>query len=197
MPLPTLIFLIILAVLIVYLAVWLFCIRPRTGLDASNMESLKKYDYAHRGFYEKDQSIPENSLPAFQRAVSKGFGVELDLQLGPVLYVAGADLLDQTPIYDIKPYLTYTDSHPEAVCGFADRVKDYELTVEFPQNLLNLLPEEKREAAVGILRQDPRPSYHNDPKRRYGVAFAGYDIRFHVKDGVLTVCQVVLPGEER
>lgn len=123
--------------------------------------------------------------------------VELDLQLGPVLYVAGADLLDQTPIYDIKPYLTYTDSHPEAVCGFADRVKDYGLTVEFPQNLLNLLPEEKREAAVGILRQDPRPSYQNDPKRRYGVAFAGYDIRFHVKDGVLTVCQVVLPGEER
>lgn len=81
MPFPTLIFLIVLAVLIVYLAVWLFCIRPRTGLDASNMESLKKYDYAHRGFYEKDQSIPENSLPAFQRAVSKGFGVELDLQL--------------------------------------------------------------------------------------------------------------------
>lgn len=81
MPLPTLVFLIVLAVVIVYLAVWLFCIRPRPSLDAPDMKELKKYDYAHRGFYEKDQSIPENSVPAFQRAVSKGFGVELDLQL--------------------------------------------------------------------------------------------------------------------
>ena len=109
----------------------------------------------------------------------------------PVLYVAGADLLDGTPIYDIKPYLAYTDSHPEAVCGFADRVKDYELKVVFPDEFLRRLPEEKREAAIEILRQDPRPPYQNDPKRRYGVAFAGYDIRFHVADGVLTVCEVV------
>ncbi len=117
--------------------------------------------------------------------------VEHDLKLGPVLYVAGADLLDGTPIYDIKPYLAYTDSHPEAVCGFADRVKDYELKVVFPDEFLRRLPEEKREAAIEILRQDPRPPYQNDPKRRYGVAFAGYDIRFHVADGVLTVCEVV------
>lgn len=117
--------------------------------------------------------------------------VELDPKLGPVLYVAGADLLNGTPIYDIKPYLAYTDSHPEAVCGFADRVKDYELQVQFPEELLQKIPEEKREAALGILRQDPRPSYQKDPKRRYGVAFAGYDIRFHVKDGALTVCEVV------
>lgn len=117
--------------------------------------------------------------------------VEHDLKLGPVLYVAGADLLDGTPIYDIKPYLAYTDSHPEAVCGFADRVKDYELKVVFPDEFLRRLPEEKREAAIEILRQDPRPPYQNDPKRRYGVAFAGCDIRFHVADGVLTVCEVV------
>ena len=117
--------------------------------------------------------------------------VEHDLKLGPVLYVAGADLLDGTPIYDIKPYLAYTDSHPEAVCGFADRVKDYELKVVFPDEFLRRLPEEKREAAIEILRQDPRPPYLHDPKRRYGVAFAGYDIRFHVADGVLTVCEVV------
>lgn len=81
MPLPTLVFLIVLAVIVVYIAVWLFCIRPRPVLDAPDMTVLKKYDYAHRGFYKKDQSIPENSLPAFQRAVSKGFGVELDIQL--------------------------------------------------------------------------------------------------------------------
>ena len=113
--------------------------------------------------------------------------VEHDLKLGPVLYVAGADLLDGTPIYDIKPYLAYTDSHPEAVCGFADRVKDYELKVVFPDEFLRRLPEEKREAAIEILRQAPRPPYQNDPKRRYGVAFAGCDIRFHVAEGVLSV----------
>lgn len=116
--------------------------------------------------------------------------IETDEKLGPVLHVAGADLLDGTPVYDIKPYLAYTDSHPEAVCGFSDRVKDYELSVDFPEELLSLLPEEKRGAAFGILRQDPRPAYQNDPNRRYGVAFAGYDIRFHVKDHVLTVCEV-------
>lgn len=116
--------------------------------------------------------------------------VEWDAKLGPVLYVAGADLLDGTPIYDIKPYIAYTDSHPDAVCGFSDRVRDYELQVVFPQELLSRLPEEKRDAALGILRQDPRPAYQNDPNRRYGVAFAGYDIRFHVKDGVLTVCEI-------
>lgn len=117
--------------------------------------------------------------------------VEIDPQLGPVLHVAGADLLDQTPIYDIKPYIAYADSHPDAVSGFADQVKDYALKVEFPKNLLSLLPQEKREAALGILAQDPRPSYQHDPERRYGVAFAGFDIRFHVADGVLTVCEVV------
>ena len=117
--------------------------------------------------------------------------VEIDPQLGPVLHVAGADLLDQTPIYDIKPYIAYADSHPDAVSGFADQVKDYALKVEFPKNLLALLPQEKREAVLGILAQDPRPSYQHDPERRYGVAFAGFDIRFHVADGVLTVCEVV------
>lgn len=117
--------------------------------------------------------------------------VEIDTKLGPVLYVAGADLLDGTPIYDIKPYLSYTDSHPEAVCGFADQVKDYELEVEFSEELLQILPEEKREAAIRILQQDPRPQYQNDPNRRYGVAFAGYDIRFFVENGHLRVCEVV------
>ena len=116
--------------------------------------------------------------------------LENDPVCGPVLVVSGADLMNGTPIYDIKPYLSYTDSHPDAVCGFADQVLDYELSVEFPEQLLAFLPEEKRQAALGILRQDPRPSYQNDPQRRYGTAFAGYDIRFHVKDGVLTVCEV-------
>lgn len=117
--------------------------------------------------------------------------VDMDPKDGPVLYVSGADLMNGTPIYDIKPYLAYTDSHPEAVCGFADRVKAYELKVEFPEEFLLQIPEEHRPAAIALLAQDPRPSYQNDPDRRYGMAYAGYDIRFHVRDDVLTVCEVV------
>lgn len=109
---------------------------------------------------------------------------------GPVLTVLGADLRDNTPIYDIKPYLPYTDSHPGAAAGFAEHIGDYRLSVDFPKDLLDLLPEDKRESAVAVLAEDPRPAYHDDD-RRYGVAFAGFDIRFHVADGVLTVCEVV------
>ena len=117
--------------------------------------------------------------------------VEIDPKLGPVLHVSGADLMDGTPIYDIKPYIAYTDSHPDAVSGFADRVKDKALLVKFPENLLRILPAEKREDAVRILEMDPRPAYQDDPERRYGTAFAGFDIRFHVQGSVLTVCEVV------
>ncbi len=110
---------------------------------------------------------------------------------GPVLYVSGADLKNGTAIYDIKPYLPYTDAHPEAKAGFAAEVKDYELEVVFPKELLEIIPMGKQKAIVEVLKQDPRPSYHSDPDRRYGVAFAGYDVRFKVKDGVLTVVEVV------
>ena len=117
-----------------------------------------------------------------------GFALEEE---GPVLYVSGVDMMNQTEIYDIKPYLVYADSRPNAKCGFSDDVLDYELKVVFPLTLLEVLPEDKRNAAVEILKQDPRPSYQDDSSRRYGIAFAGYDIRFHVADGVLTVCEVV------
>ena len=109
---------------------------------------------------------------------------------GPVLVVFGADLRDNTPIYDIKPYLAYTDSHPDAREGFAGRVKDKALEVVFPPEWLCKLPESKQEAALAVLSQDPRPAYHED-ERRYGVSFAGFDIRFHVCKGVLEVCEVV------
>ncbi len=122
--------------------------------------------------------------------------IEMTKSEGPVLHVMGADLRDNTPILDIKPYIRYTDSHPDAVSGFADQIKEYHLEVVFPGDLLQKLPEDKREAAVGILREDPRPAYQNDPNRRYGTAFAGWDIRYHVKDGVLSVCEVV-PYESR
>lgn len=119
-------------------------------------------------------------------------GIELSTPDGPVLHVAGADLMSGTPIYDIKPYLPHADCHPEATGGFSDAVRDYRLTVRFPDDLLNILPPDRREAAVKILEQDPRPGYrHDDPDRRYGVAFAGYDVRFTVTDDILTVVEVV------
>jgi tRNA-Thr(GGU) m(6)t(6)A37 methyltransferase TsaA len=113
--------------------------------------------------------------------------VELTSDRGPLLHVSGVDLRDQTPIYDIKPYLPYVDSHPEARGGFADDVKDYELRVEFPEDLLETFPKEKQRAIIEVLKQDPRPSYQNDPERRYGVSFAGYDVHFTVDGDLLKV----------
>ncbi len=117
--------------------------------------------------------------------------VELTAHQGPVIHVSGVDLRDGTPIYDIKPYLPYVDSHPEARGGFAHEKRDYHLEVFFPPELLALLPPQKRESIVAVLRQDPRPQYHDDPERRYGVSFAGFDVRFTVREGVLTVFEVV------
>lgn len=118
-------------------------------------------------------------------------GIEFHDDLGPVLHVSGADLMDNTPIYDIKPYLPYTDSHPDAVGGFTDPLKDYTLEVEFSEQWLRLIPEEQREALLGVLAHDPRPSYQNDPERIYGLEFTGFDIRFTVRGTVLSVCEVV------
>jgi tRNA-Thr(GGU) m(6)t(6)A37 methyltransferase TsaA len=118
-------------------------------------------------------------------------GIELYPDLRSVLHVSGADLMDNTPIYDIKPYLPYTDSHPEAVGGFADPLRDHTLEVEFPEQWLRLIPEERREALLGVLAHDPRPSYQNDPMRIYSLKFAGFDIRFKVRSTLVTVCEVV------
>ena len=98
------------------------------------------------------------------------------------LVIKGADLMDGTPIYDIKPYLPFSDSHPDAACGFAGKHFADALEVSCPKELLVFVPEEKREALLEILRQDPRPSYHTDPERVYGFSFAGFQIRFSVKD---------------
>lgn len=111
-------------------------------------------------------------------------------QYGTVLIVGGADLLDGTPIFDIKPYIPYSDSRPEAAGGFTDRVGDFLLDVKFPQELLEKLPADKQAAAVGVLSHDPRPSYQRKPGRLYGLNFAGFDIRFTVEDAVLTVQSV-------
>ena len=117
-------------------------------------------------------------------------GVELHPTLGPVIHVSGADLLDGTPIFDIKPYLPYTDSHPEALGGFTAGYQGYKLEVAFPPALLEQVPECDREGLVGVLAQDPRPSYQDDPDRVYGMAFGTVDVKFTVKDGLLTVVGV-------
>jgi len=117
-------------------------------------------------------------------------GVDLHTPDGPVIRVAGADLLDGTPIYDIKPYLPYADCKPDAVGGFASVPKEATLAVTVPAELLERVPAEKRAALTGVLAQDPRPSYQDDPERVYGMTFAGLEVRFRVKGEELTVCAV-------
>ena len=121
----------------------------------------------------------------------KLIGIEKTKNEGTVLLVTGADLLDGTPIYDIKPYLSFTDSHPDAIGGFADGVLDKGLRVDFPDELLSILPENEREDLIRILENDPRPSYQNDENRVYGMRFSDKEIRFSVKDGILTVCEII------
>ena len=117
-------------------------------------------------------------------------GVEETAQYGTVIHVAGADLMDGTPIFDIKPYIPYGDSHPEATGGFTDAADDFLLKVDFPAHLLDKLPANKQNAAIGVLSHDPRPSYQRSPDRIYGLSFAGYDIRFRVQDNHLTVLEL-------
>ena len=117
-------------------------------------------------------------------------GVEHTASFGTVLKIGGADLLDGTPILDIKPYIPYADSRPEASGGFTDRTGDFLLDVVFPQQLLRQLPENKREAVLGVLSHDPRPSYQNDPARVYGLNFSDFNIQFTVQDKTLTVLTV-------
>ena len=116
--------------------------------------------------------------------------VDLHTPDGPVLVVSGADLMDGTPIYDIKPYLAYVDSHPDAKDGFALAQKEGVLSVDCPDELLDRLPAEKRQALIDLLAQDPRPQYQKDPRRVYQFEFAGMHVEFTVDEDRLTVCSV-------
>ena len=116
--------------------------------------------------------------------------VELHTDRGPVLHVSGADLMDGTPIYDIKPYLPYVDAHPEASGGFAHKKQTYHLEVHIPDEGMKKIPEEKRKVLMQILSQDPRPSYQNDPERVYGMGFAGFEVKFRVEGSTLYVVSV-------
>lgn len=116
--------------------------------------------------------------------------IDIDPNLGPVLYVSGADLMDGTPIYDIKPYIAYTDSHPEAVSGFASTPAEFLLEVEFPEEWLKKVPESQRKSLIAVLAHDPRPQYQDDPERVYGMEFAGLDVKFKVEGCRLVVVQI-------
>ena len=116
--------------------------------------------------------------------------IELQSPFGPILHVAGADLMDNTPIYDIKPYLPYVDSHPDTAGGFALQSHGGFLQVNVPSGLLERIPPDRRGALFAVLAQDPRPAYHNAPSRVYGMEYAGFEIRFTVSGHTLTVCEI-------
>ncbi len=118
--------------------------------------------------------------------------VDIDPKLGPVLHVSGADLMDGTPIYDIKPYIAYTDSHPDAVSGFASTPAEYLLEVDFPETLLQQVEPSKRVGLKSVLAHDPRPQYQDDPERVYGMAFDNLEIKFQVQEGQIKVVEVTV-----
>ena len=120
----------------------------------------------------------------------KFLGIEQTEKEGCVIKVSGADLLDGTPIFDIKPYLAYVDSHPEASNGFALDEKSGSVKVEIENSLLEIIPEKKRNALIAVLAQDPRPGYQDDNERVYGIEFAGFDVRFTVNQNTLTVVEI-------
>lgn len=117
--------------------------------------------------------------------------IVFDEKNGPMLYVSGADLMDGTPIFDVKPYLAFTDNHENARGGFAASIEPYRLQVDFSADLLERIPKEKQSTLLGVLAEDPRPAYQEDPERVYGLDFAGFDVRFRVEGNSLFVVDVV------
>ena len=116
--------------------------------------------------------------------------IEQDAKLGPVIYVRGADLMDGTPIYDIKPYVAYADAHPDARSGFVDKTEWQPLKVELPEDLATRVPKDQIASLIATLEQDPRPRYHDDPERIYGMPFLNLDIRFKVAGNTLTIVDI-------
>ena len=167
--------------------IWQFSEAVRTGWSPT-VRPPRLGGNARMGVFATRSPFRPNNLGL---SCVKLEGIEQTKDLGTVIHVSGADLMDGTPIFDIKPYIPYADAHPEAIGGFTDTAGEFLLEVEFPADLLSLLPESKRTAAVGVLSHDPRPSYRRKPGRIYGLPFAGFDIRFTVEGDKLTVCEVV------
>ena len=123
--------------------------------------------------------------------------IDFATENGPVIIVSGADLLDGTPIYDIKPYLPFADSRPDAIGGFADTVKGDQLQVQCSEEVMLQIPKQHRQAVIDILAQDPRPHYQQDPTRIYGMEYANMEIKFRVEDTTLVVCEIIRKEETR
>lgn len=141
-----------------------------------------------KGVFATRSPFRPNSLGLSSVRLEK---VEFHSQLGPVLHVAGADLMNGTPIFDIKPYLPSADSHREARGGFTDRILDHRLEVEFPEEFLEKIDKERRQALIEVLENDPRPGYQEDPERIYGISYGKNNIKFRVKENILTVVNVM------
>ena len=166
--------------------IWLFSEAVRTGWSPT-VRPPRLGGNTRMGVFATRSPFRPNNLGL---SSVKLLGVEHTQEYGTVLHVGGADLMDGTPIFDIKPYIPYGDCLPEATGGFTDTAGEFLLQVDFPPALRNILPQDKHAAAIGVLSHDPRPSYQRKPDRVYGITFAGYDICFMVKDDTLTVIAV-------
>lgn len=168
--------------------IWEFSANRTTSPWQPTVRPPRLGGNAHMGVFATRSPFRPNPLGL---SCVKIHSVELSTPDGPVVTVLGADLMDGTPIYDIKPYIRYADSRPEAVCGYVDALEERSLKVVFPSELsAKIADTEVIPALVETLRLDPRPSYHDDPQREYGLSFAGYNIRFHVSGNVLEVTDV-------
>lgn len=167
--------------------IWEFSANRRTGWQPT-VRPPRLGGNEHMGVFATRSPYRPNPLGLSCVELVK---VDLSDKEGPVLYVRGADLMDGTPIYDIKPYVKYADSRPHAVCGYVDTLKERTLKVVIPQELTSAVDDRSSlQALVEVLGLDPRPSYHDDPERIYGLSFAGYNVRFIVSEGVLTVVAI-------
>lgn len=167
--------------------IWEFSANRRTGWQPT-VRPPRLGGNEHMGVFATRSPFRPNPLGLSCVELVK---VDLSDKEGPVLYVRGADLMDGTPIYDIKPYVKYADSRPHAVCGYVDTLKERTLKVVIPQELTSAVDDRSSlQALVEVLGLDPRPSYHDDPERIYGLSFAGYNVRFKVSDGILTVVEI-------
>ena len=168
--------------------IWEFSANRTTSPWQPTVRPPRLGGNAHMGVFATRSPFRPNPLGL---SCVKIHSVELSTPDGPVVTVLGADLMDGTPIYDIKPYIRYADSRPEAVCGYVDQLEERSLKVVFPSELsAKIADTEVIPSLVETLRLDPRPSYHDDPQREYGLSFAGYNIRFHVSGNVLEVTDV-------
>ena len=167
--------------------IWQFSEAVRTGWSPT-VRPPRLGGNIRMGVYATRSPFRPNNLAL---SCVKLLGVEQTEEFGTVLHVGGADLMDGTPIFDIKPYIPYADCHTEATGGFTTSADDFLLEVNFPTELLDRLPKDKQAAAIGVLSHDPRPSYQKDADRIYGLSFAGCDIRFRVEEKLLTVVDVL------